>query len=192
MKFLSAIILFLVCNCAFAQTEKYEIYKWEELPSTYDADTIYGLSLSKMRLDSVPEELSKFQNLIHLDLSKNKLRELPNFIGDMSKITILNLEKNKFTSMPNELCRMKNVERLILNRNFLGTLPSCIEYLTGIKYIDLYDNPISSLPESFERMQNLEEIDLSGIRFGASFQESWQKRLPNVKFVFDDACDCMK
>lgn len=192
MKFLSAIILFLVCSCAFAQSESYVIYKWEDLPASYDADTIYGLSLSKMRLDSVPEGVSKFQNLKLLDLSKNKLQELPNFIGDMSTITILDLEKNKFSSMPNELCRMKNVERLILSRNFLTTLPSCIEYLIGVKYIDLYDNPISKLPESFERMQNLEEIDLSGIRFGASFQESWQKRLPNVKFIFDTACDCMK
>ncbi|NRA12716.1 MAG: leucine-rich repeat domain-containing protein [Crocinitomicaceae bacterium] len=192
MKFLSAIILFLVCNCANGQSEGFVIYKWKDLPSTYNSDTIFGISFSKMKLDTVPKGLSKFKNLKHLDLSKNKLDQLPNFIGDMGKITFLSLEKNKFTSMPNELCRMKNIEHLILSRNLLRTLPSCIEYLKAVKYIDLYDNPISSLPDSFERMQNLEKIDLSGIRFSANFQDSWQQRLPNVKFIFDNACDCMK
>lgn len=192
MKVLSAIILLLVCNCAQAQTDGLVIYKWSDLPANVDADTIYGLSLSKMRLETVPDSLSKFKNLKHLDLSKNKLTDLPSFIGDMSNITEINVEKNKFDHLPIVFCRMKNVERLILNRNFIPTLPSCIEYMVSVKYIDLYDNPIASLPDSFERMQNLEKMDLSGIRFSERFQESWKNRLPNVEFVFDNACDCMK
>lgn len=192
MKVLSAIFLLLVCNCANAQADDFVIYEWQELPVNVNADTIYGLSLSKMRLESLPDSLSKFKNLKHLDLSKNKLTELPTYIGDFQNITELNLEKNKFDHLPIELCRMKSVERLIINRNFLTTLPSCIEYLVNLKYIDLYDNPIGKLPQSFERMQNLKKMDLSGIRFSPDFQESWKLRLPNVEFVFDDACDCMK
>jgi len=192
MKVLFATILILVCNCAIAQTGDFVIYDWEDLPTNVDTDTIYGLSFSKMKLTTLPDSLSKFKNLKHLDLSKNKFTELPDFIGDMSSITEINLEKNKFDHLPLEFCRMKNVERLIINRNFLSTLPSCVEYMTSLKYIDLYDNPVASLPESFERMQNLEKMDLSGIRFSAKFQETWQNKLPNVKFVFENACDCMK
>ena len=191
MKLVSVIILLLVCNCAKAQTDGYVIYKWDDLPINVDADTIYGLNLSKMRLDSVPSNLSKFSNLIFLDLSKNKLKELPTFIGELQKLKELNLAKNKLDKLPIELCKMKNLERLILNRNFIGSLPSCIEYTSALKYIDLWDNPIRSLPESFERLENLEEVDLSGIRFSPKFQESWLAKMPNVKFVFDEACDCM-
>lgn len=192
MRFLFAIILVLICNCAVAQSEGFVIYDWEDLPANVDADTIYGLNLSKQKLETVPASLSKFKNLRYLNLGKNKLSELPSFIGDLQNITELNLEKNKFTFLPIELCKMKNLERLIINRNLMGTLPSCVEYMIALKYIDLYDNPITKLPESFERMQNLEKVDLSGIRFSPDFQESWQLRLPNVKFVFDEACDCMK
>ena len=192
MKFLSASILILVFNCVTAQSNEVVIYDWEDLPANVNADTIYGLNLSKMKLESVHDDLSKFKNLIHLDLGKNKLSDLPEFIGDMQSIKVLNLEKNKFDRLPIELCKMKNVERVIISRNELSTLPSCIEYMISLKYIDLYDNPITKLPESFERMQNLEKVDLSGIRFSATFQESWQLRLPNVEFVFENACDCMK
>ncbi len=192
MRFLSAIILFLVCNCAIAQSEEFVIYDWEDLPENVDPDTIYGLNLSKLKLESVPASLSKFKNLKHLNIGKNRLTELPTFIGDLHNITELNLEKNKFTFLPIELCRMKSLERLIINRNLMGTLPSCVEYMVALKYIDLYDNPITKFPESFERMQNLEKVDLTGIRFSPDFQESWTLRLPNVKFIFDEACDCMK
>lgn len=192
MRLLSAIFLLLVCNCATAQTDSYVIYDWEDLPANVNADTIYGLSFSKMRMDIVPSSLSKFNNLIYLDLSKNKLDDLPTFIGDMVHLKDLNIEKNKFEVMPIEICKLKNIERLNLSRNFIGVVLSCFEYLTALKYIDLYGNPIRNLPESFERMQNLEEMNLGGIRFSPIFQESWKARLPNVKFVFDPPCDCMK
>ena len=94
--------------------------------------------------------------------------------------------------MPFVLCQLKTLEGLIMNRNLLTTLPMCIEFMTHLTYLDLYDNPIRSFPDSFERMSNLSKVDLSGIRFGPTFQETWRARMPNTNFVFDNACDCME
>ncbi|MBL4861610.1 MAG: hypothetical protein JKY09_01145 [Crocinitomicaceae bacterium] len=192
MKHLFAIILCLSFNSAWGQTKTVEIYHWDDLLSSVDPDTVYGVSFAKMKLDSLPEALSTYKNVVHLDLSKNRLSKLPDFITDFGQLEVLNLEKNRFDHLPIQLCRMTSVKRLILNRNQLESLPNCIQYMAALQYIDLYDNPIRSLPEDLVNLNNLEGVDLSGIRFSPRFQASWNQKLPNVKWVFDAPCDCMK
>ena len=41
------------------------------------ADSVYRLDLSKNKLTDVPKEILKFKNLQELDLSKNKITALP-------------------------------------------------------------------------------------------------------------------
>ena len=79
MKFLYALIFLTVCSWSNAQDD-FPIYHWEELPDVFGTDTIYGLSLSRMKLTEVPEDLVRFKNLVSLDLGKNKISELPDFI----------------------------------------------------------------------------------------------------------------
>lgn len=167
-------------------------YHWEELPEQFDPDTIISLSLSKMKLDSLPAKLSEFKNLQHLDLGKNKLTSLPPYIVEFKSLKTLNLEKNRFEIFPLVICQLVNLESLILNRNTIERVPDCIEFASNLVYIDFYDNPIRHLPESFERLKNLKKVDFSGIRFAPSFQERWIRRMPNTEFVFEVPCDCME
>lgn len=192
MKKLFGLILMLFVSVnSFCQTDSIQMYRWEEVLSA-EPDTVFGISLSKMKLDSLPDELKKFRNLVILDAGKNKLKELPEFVAEFHALKVLNLEKNNLDILPIEICRMQGLERLILNRNNIEKLPDCFGYVEQLKYIDLYDNPIRTLPESLTQLSNLDEIDLSGIKFSPTFQNSWKSKLPNVKFVFDAPCDCME
>lgn len=184
------LILFVSAN-TIGQQDSIRVYNWEEVLNA-NPDTVFGISFTKMKLDSLPAELVNFKKLIVLNVSKNKLSDLPSFVSEFKSLKILNIEKNQFDKMPIEICGLINIEKLILNRNNIETLPECIGFLEKLEYIDLFDNPIRTLPESIALLTNLKEIDLSGIKFSPTFQNSWKSKLPKVIFVFDAPCDCME
>ncbi len=194
MRFLFAVILTLaVTKSSDAQIpESVVTYQWEAMPDSIPADSIVSIDLSKLKLDSVPTSLQQYKNLRYLNLGKNKLSYLPSFIVEFQYLTWLNLEKNRFETFPLAVCQLENVEQLVINRNFIEQIPECIEYAKNLTYIDFYDNPIRVLPESFERLGKLQKVDFTGIRFAPSFQRKWIAAMPNVKFVFDEPCDCME
>lgn len=166
------------------------VYDWE-VAKNANPDTIFGISFAKLKLDQLPTELATFKKLRKLNLEKNKLTEIPDFIADFKELEELNAGKNKLETFPIQICRMNSVKRLILNRNNFEIIPDCIQYSSELRYLDLYDCPLKGLPNTLTELKYLEEIDLSGIRFSPTFQESWLKKLPNTKLIFDPPCDCM-
>lgn len=190
MRNVFAVILLLWLSPVFGQ-KSVRGYSWEEVKNA-NPDTVFAISFRKMKLDSIPVELSKFTSLKKLDLGKNKLTRLPAFLTDFKSLEELNIEKNRFDIFPLPVCQMTGLKRLIINRNNIGNVPDCIEYVRNLEYFDAYDNPIGSLPESFVRLKSLKKVDFSGVRTAPSFQEKWIQRLPNVEWVFDAPCDCME
>ncbi len=175
---------------AFSQEQPVVIYDWEDVQQA-SPDTIFGLSLTKLKLKELPEELKKYKHIKELHLEKNKLEYLPDFITDFEYLETLNLEKNELEIFPLQICRMKALKHLSIGKNYFEQIPECIGNVQTLEYIDLIDTPISKLPEALVTLKNLKEIDFTGIRFSPNFQESWTKLLPNVKLVFDAPCDCM-
>lgn len=192
MKKLFVVIFLLLCSpFGFSQEETYKIYNWEEVQSA-SPDTIYGLSLAKMKLDSLPQELSKFTHLKSLNLKKNRLTKLPDYIADFKSLETIDLDKNDLIYFPVVFCRMPQLKNILVGNNFFETLPECISGVKNLEYLDLYDTPIRSLPSSLEELTHLQKVDLSGIKFSPEFQETWWQRMPQVKWEFDPPCACMR
>jgi len=185
------IFLLLYSFNVFSQNEKdVVVYDWE-IAKSASIDTVFGISFEKMKLEVLPNELSKFIHLQVLDLQKNKLTELPDFIKEFKDLRKINAEKNELAYFPIQICSFRKLTHLKLGRNYFENLPNCIGDISTLEYIDFYDTPIRELPQSLETLKNLKEIDLSGIKFSPKFQKSWIARLPNVKVIFDAPCDCM-
>ncbi|MEJ6777505.1 MAG: hypothetical protein QNK85_09325 [Crocinitomicaceae bacterium] len=191
MKNLFVIILLIGSSFQLsAQVGELRVYKWNEVINA-SPDTIYGLSLAKLKLDSLPQELSKFIYLKRLDLKKNKLTKLPNFIGDFHALETIDLDKNDLIYFPIVFCRMPKLKNILIGNNPFEILPNCISGINSLEYLDLYDTPIISLPASLELLNNLQKVDLSGIKFSPEFQELWLQRMPQVTWDFDPPCACM-
>ncbi|MCH2231262.1 MAG: hypothetical protein MK105_13040 [Crocinitomicaceae bacterium] len=192
MKSLFVIILFLANSLlCLAQKEDYPIYDWEDVQNA-SPDTIYGLSLAKMKLDTLPAKLSKFTHLRTLNLKKNKLAVLPDFIAEFKKLETIVLEKNQLIYFPIVFCRMPELRNILIGSNYFETLPECISGIKHLEYLDLYDTPIRNLPLGLSELQSIQKIDLSGIKFSPEFQEGWLKRMPDVDWEFDPPCACMR
>lgn len=186
-------IIFLLCisSKAIAQIDQARVYTWEEAQFA-NPDTIFKISFSKSKSESLPSELSKFKSLTYLDLSKNKLNELPEFIGDFQKLEFLDISKNDFNIFPVEICRLSKLKILKANRNEFDRLPDCIVYCSELEEIDLWETPIMKFPDDLNKLEKLKKIDLQGIKYGPTFQKQFKERNPKILVLFDPPCDCME
>lgn len=191
MKNLFVLSIWILLNSsAIAQIETFPIYDWAELKKC-NPDTIYGISLEKLKLDKVPKDLERFKNLRHLNLGKNKLTELPDFIGKMNFLEQLDLSKNKFEIFPLEICRLENLQTLSANRNYFERIPDCIEYCAQLEEVDLWDTPVVYFPVTMQKLKKLKKLDLQGVRYNLKFQENLKMQLPWTIIQFDSPCNCM-
>ena len=181
------ISLLCVCNSGIAQKDK--IYKSIEEALTVPPDSVYRLDLSKNKLTQIPQEIYQFRYLQELNLSKNKLTFIPdNF--EFEDLRILDLSKNDFSEFPIQVCNIVSLRNLFLGKNELKVIPDQIGKLQSLIVLDLWYNPIDDLPEALTQLRNLRSLDLSGLNFSKTFQKKWNEKLSWVKIEFEAACDC--
>jgi Leucine-rich repeat (LRR) protein len=90
----------------------------EITPSTFQNTTLMTLDLSNRDLDgAIPAEIGNLKNLIHLDLSDNRMTGLPAEIGKLQKLETLDLSNNQLTGLPLELGNLSNLQTLDLRGN---------------------------------------------------------------------------
>ncbi|MFC2175851.1 leucine-rich repeat domain-containing protein [Bacteroidota bacterium] len=169
-----------------------EIYQYTTLEEALAAprDSVYSLRLRK-RLKMVPIEVfTAFPNLQWLDLSRNRIQEIPAEIGLLTQLKKLILHKNRIETLPPEIGALTDLRELIINNNELVSLPKEIGNLKKLRYLDMWSNNISVLPKSMGKLDALEEVDLRVIVMTKAEQEDIQLLLPNAKVHIDQHCNC--
>ena len=151
---------------------------------------VYKLDLSKNRLKEVPEGVFTLSNLYHLNLSKNKLKEISSEIGSLKKLKHLNVDRNKLTKLPDELGELSQLEELLISRNEIQYLPNSIVDLKNLKVLDMWSNEFEEFPEDMEELKSLELIDMRGIIFDIEVIKTLEKRMPNTKIKYSNTCNC--
>uniref|UniRef100_A0A915D015 Leucine-rich repeat-containing protein 57 n=1 Tax=Ditylenchus dipsaci TaxID=166011 RepID=A0A915D015_9BILA len=97
-----------------------------------------------------------------LDLSQNKLRELPAYFDNFSVLKQLILADNKLVYLPDELGRLKTLELLNVSHNELTALPDTLLGCYALKTLIVSFNQISDFPLVIANLPNVECVDLSG------------------------------
>jgi Leucine-rich repeat (LRR) protein len=190
MKLLFALISLLFLNVSFSQKTTEKVYKWEEVQQA-NPDTIYNLSLSKMKLTELPPNLWRFKNLQKLYLDKNKLTALPDSFDLFKNLELLNLDHNHFELFPIPLTRLLNLKTLIASNNRLTYLPDYISNAKNLQKMDFYNNQINDFGNGIYQMQALNYLDISGTMYGTIFQKQLENKLKAVKIVMDPPCKCL-
>ncbi len=120
------------------------------------------LVLSGNPIVALPDELAAMK-LRSLDLSKTKLKELPETFGDLHTLRELNLYQCP-ASLPPGFERLSQLEHLDLSSRPGGgvhTIPEAIFSLSGLRRLSLAYTTWSEIPDQLLRLQRLEELDLS-------------------------------
>ena len=106
-----------------------------------------------------------------LNVSHNKLIQLPPEIRYLTNLKQLYIYNNKLAQLPTEIRYLTNLTELIAYANQLTDLPSSIRFLTKLNELKLNNNQLSHLPCEIRFLTNLMEINISDNVFDTPLQE---------------------
>ncbi|ORX79312.1 L domain-like protein [Anaeromyces robustus] len=85
------------------------------------------------------------------------------FLNDLTNLTYLDLSSNKITEIPQQIENLKNLEHIDLRKNKISKFSKELPNLKNLEYIDLSSNYIyDTIPDSLSKLEKLNYIDLSG------------------------------
>jgi hypothetical protein len=122
---------------------------------------IIKLDLSCNKLESISKSIGLLYNIEELDISRNRLRALPNSFKRLGKLRKFNISSNKIKSLPKSMGSLFNLEELILGHNKLNNLPSTFRKLTTLRKIELSVNRFKSLPSLFSELRSLVDLAIN-------------------------------
>lgn len=151
---------------------------------------VLAMDLTRNKLHELPKGLVELPDLRVLMLHKNRLTGLPLWLTDMDALEVLLLDQNRFTSFPNVLLRMDQLETLSLGDNFIDEIPLDVDHMTSLRHLALWGNLIGRYPASLGDLSNLQTLDLLHNDMTAEEQELVSSMLPKAKVLMSEPCLC--
>jgi len=128
-----------------------------------------SLDLNGKLQSGFPKSLKLLENLKYLDISRNKLKQLPDFVFELSKLIHLNAGYNNISKIEN-IVNLQNLENVNLFANNIKYFPEILRNQSNLRSVDLSENHISNIPNWIDELINLEDFRIS---------ENKLRRLPN-------------
>ena len=119
-------------------------------PSKLSSSIIY-LDVSGHTIKELPD-LSKFRNLVYLDLFENRIGSIPPSIKKLKKLRYLNVSINKIKFLPREIFELTKLETLCFSNNQIDSLPDEIFLSPNLEEVWFSQNP-------YEKMTGVKMID---------------------------------
>lgn len=122
-----------------------------------------SLDLSGMNLKVLPDIFNDpvFANRLEfLNVSKNKLVELPPSINNLVNLKLLDISENEFTTFP-DISGLVKLENLSLAKTKLDKFPENLLKITTLRILDLSHNQFIDLPDDGTVLENLVVLNFS-------------------------------
>ncbi|HEH9404130.1 TPA: protein kinase [Aeromonas bestiarum] len=124
------------------------------------------LKLAENLTEFPPEILSLKETLEVLDLTDNRLSQLPDELAEFSKLRILFCSENNFTALPEVLGRCRLLTMVGFKANRIEVVsPQSLP--AGLRWLILTDNVIEQLPDELGQCAALQKLMLAGNRLTA-------------------------
>ncbi len=144
------------------------------------ADTLEKLDLSNNKLNQLPDDFDKLKKLRILFLSENNFEEIPAVLAKCTALTMIGFKANKISSFGENVLPL-NTQWLILTDNKIEKLPHSIGDLKKLQKCMLAGNKITSLPDSMQACKNLELLRISANAL--EVLPPWLFRLPRLSWL---------
>lgn len=119
-----------------------------------------ALFLNMNNMTSFPEEVCRLSDLAILDVSNNRIRELPDLlrcsVADLENLEELDLSNNKLRHLPESIGKLARLQVLHVEGNFISELPPSMGMLQELT--KLYVNKTIKLPSEVYQLPELEVL----------------------------------
>jgi len=124
------------------------------------------IDLSNNKLVEIPKEIGTLKKLEELDLQKNKIKKIPIQIGELPCLEILQLNYNNLQEIPLAITILPRLRRLCLAYNKLENIPQySIAGMVTLEYLDIRENPLSQLTGMGSEFKNIIKSGWDAIKF---------------------------
>lgn len=144
------------------------------------ADTLEILDLSGNRLSELPEDFERLRKLRILFCSENEFSHLPAVLGECSALEMVGFKANRIETV-DEAAFPRALRWLILTDNRIGALPGSIGRCRRLQKLMLAGNQLEQLPAEMAACVNLELIRLAANRFREF--PGWLFELPRLAWL---------
>jgi hypothetical protein len=150
-------------------------------PEVFDlADTLEVLNLSGNRLTELPHDLPRLHRLKVVFASDNPFTHLPEVLGDCPSLHMVGFKACRIAHVP-EAALPPKLRWLTLTDNCISTLPRLLGERSLLQKLMLAGNQLTHLPESLAQAQRLELIRLSANRL--TQLPGWLTELPSLAWL---------
>lgn len=135
-------------------------HKLKEIPEDVFglSENLRNLDLSKNKISQIPEDLSLLKLLKQLNLSSNNIQIIPASLSNLKKLELLNISFNSISTLPDSFLNLSNLKQIYLNNNKFKTFPKQLLGLHSLEVIDLSNNKMTEIPSG---MSNLYVTELN-------------------------------
>ena len=120
--------------------------------------------LGDNRLTELPESMGNLTRLTYLSLTRNRLIKLPESLRQLTRLRRLALGGNRLIELPEWLGNLNALIILWLWGNRLNRLPASMGKLTGLVQLWASNLPLTELPVSLGQLTKLKMLDLNKIQ----------------------------
>jgi hypothetical protein len=142
------------------------------------ADSLEILNLTGNRLSDLPDELSRLKKLRVLFCSENDFLHLPPVLAECPALSMIGFKSNRIERVE---ALPPSLRWLILTGNRIDRLPASLGNCLPLQKLMLSGNGLESLPDEMAACMNLELVRLAANRF-QSLPE-WLFRLPKLSWL---------
>ncbi|KAM8873766.1 leucine-rich repeat-containing protein 40 isoform 2-T2 [Spinachia spinachia] len=128
--------------------------------------SLSDINLAFNRLTCCSPDISKFLQLMHMDLRNNQLRDLPSEMKNLNKLSSITLNYNRFKSIPDVLYQIVSLETVLIGNNQVGEVDAHrLKMLVNLSTLDLSNNDLLNIPPEVGLCASLRCLSLEGNPF---------------------------
>ena len=122
------------------------------------------LNLSNQKIQQLPSGLGQCKAMTSLNFSGNPLSQLPeDFSGCVDNLEEFDMSDTLFRDIPDVIFSAQNLRRLLANNTAVSQMSPRVANFQKLQLLSLSTTGLSSLPDELAQCQALEELNLSGI-----------------------------
>jgi len=112
----------------------------------------------------------KFSLITELDVSQNRISNLPDELSNCKALETVNISGNSFVQLPPVLAEIPSLIKLVASKNFIADVEvEALQYLPNLEHINLEENPLKK-----DTYDALAEITSVRVILSPREQEEWE------------------